>query len=139
MRVFDRRFGYRHMLHSGVEKSWHAMEDNRAAAETAILIRTTFRGSKRNRKMLPVDHVRTDGVRPVHIAPNGRMRIVLVEHVILALPVDRPVRIVHPIGSGQQMILRTIRVTSRTLCGKGMSSQHGNGSGTCTSLNKFAA
>ena len=86
------------------------MIDHRAAAEDAILIGTAGRGRQRHRQMFPMHHVFADGVAPVHIAPKGAVRIVLVEHVILALPVDGRIGIVHPIGRGKQMILGSVRI-----------------------------
>ena len=60
--------------------------------------------------MLPVDHVEAGGVGPVHVAPDRGLRVVLVEHVIAAAIEDGTVRVVHPVASGKQMVLRTQRI-----------------------------
>src|ERR1700677_4606952 len=45
-------------------------------------------------------------MRPVHISPNRRARVVLEEHMILAAKVSRCAGIVLPVSLGQQMELR---------------------------------
>ena len=60
--------------------------------------------------MLPVNHVVAGGVGPVHVAPQGGLRVVLVEHVIAAAVENGTVGIVHPVVSGEKMILRAERV-----------------------------
>src|ERR1700722_11330195 len=63
--------------------------------------------------MPPVHHVRTDGVAPMHVAPNRGVRIQLVEQVVLSLPPDRSIGIVHPIVRSEKVVLRPIGVVSR--------------------------
>ena len=53
-----------------------------------------------------MDHVGADCVSPMHVTPIGAVRVVLVEHVVIALPVDRRIRVIHPVCSRQQMELR---------------------------------
>ena len=77
-----------------------------AAAEAAVLVGAAGRGGQRHGQMFPVEHVRADGVRPVHVAPDGGIRVVLEEHMIAVLPIDGAVGVVHPVGGGEQMILR---------------------------------
>src|SRR3954447_14176829 len=52
-------------------------------------------------------------VPPGHVAPRVAERVVLVEEVILALVVDEPVRVVHPVLRGREMELRAIRLAVR--------------------------
>ena len=65
--------------------------------------------------MTPVHHVRADGVAPVHVAPDGRVRIELIEEVVLALPPDGAVGVVHPVVRRQQVVLRAQRIV-RDVC-----------------------
>ena len=53
--------------------------------------------------MPPVDHVRRDGVVPVHVSPDGGVRVVLVKHVVLAAPVDGAAGVVHPAAGGLEV------------------------------------
>ena len=48
-------------------------------------------------QLLPVDQVLGDGVPPGHVAPVRAFGVVLVEHVVLAVVVDEPVGVVHPV------------------------------------------
>ncbi len=56
--------------------------------------------------MLPVKHVGADGMSPMHGAPERSVRIVLIEDVVLTPVVDRTVGVIHPVGRGEQVILR---------------------------------
>ena len=80
--------------------------EHRTAAEHAITIVSTGRGRKRNRFMLPVDHVRADRMRPMHRSPERTVGVVLKKHVVTILIEDRAIGIVHPIGRREQMVLR---------------------------------
>src|SRR5258705_2011856 len=60
--------------------------------------------------MLPVNHVRTGGMCPVHRTPERTIGVVVVEHVIVASEKDRAIRIVHPVSRRQQVILRPQRI-----------------------------
>ena len=87
---------------------WETLPGYPAGIEQKILagfLDEAGRRGNRNRKMFPVDHVVADRVSPVHVAPVRAVWVVLIEHVILAAPVDRTVGIVHPIRRGQQMVL----------------------------------
>src|ERR1700740_934484 len=48
-----------------------------------------------------------DGVRPMHVAPNRGIWVVLEKHVVTAAPVDGRVWVVHPVFCGQEMKLWT--------------------------------
>ena len=52
---------------------------------------------------------------PVHVAPDGALGIVLMEHVIASAEKDGTVGIVHPVAGGQKMILRTQGISSKFL------------------------
>jgi hypothetical protein len=49
-------------------------------------------------------------VAPVQIEMNRAVGIVLIEKMILTVPVNDAVRIVHPIGGRQKMKLWTLKV-----------------------------
>jgi hypothetical protein len=49
----------------------------------------------------------------MHIAPNGGIGVVLKKHVVVAFPIDWTVGIVHPVGGGEQMKLRSKRIGSK--------------------------
>src|SRR5215471_17045544 len=78
-------------------------------------------------------------MRPMHVAPNRGMRIVLEEHMILAFPEDRSIRIVHPVGGGHQVKLRTVRIVRQISRRERRSSQHRGNSCSSASLNKSSA
>ncbi len=52
---------------------------------------------------------------PVYGAMKRAVRVVLVEKVIDALPLDHPVRVVHPVGGGQEVISRALRIVHHAL------------------------
>jgi hypothetical protein len=54
--------------------------------------------------------VGADRMAPVNPIMDGTHRVVLVEHMVLPIPMDKPVGIVHPIGGWQEMIPWTVRV-----------------------------
>ena len=105
--VFESGFGIRgRRLYTRIDDRGGAVVNDGAAAEHSILVGASGSGGERDRLMTPVNHVIAGGVRPVHVAPDGSFRIVLVEHVIAAAIEDGSVRIVHPIVSGEKVILR---------------------------------
>src|ERR1700676_1620025 len=96
--------------HPRVDHSWFSMVEHSAPTENAVAV-----GSIRSRGygdpfVLPVDHVEAGSMRPIHVAPDWSLRIVLMEHVISPAKEDGAVGIVHPIVGGKQMVLRTKRV-----------------------------
>ena len=54
---------------------------------------------------MPMDHVGRGGVRP-ELYGGDRLRIVLIEHVVAALPVERAAGVVHPAMLREQVVLR---------------------------------
>jgi len=104
--VAKSRFGGRDGLDAGVEKRSGAFMDHSAAREAAVRVGAAGCGRKGDREVAPVEHVRADGMGPVHVAPNGGARIVLEEHVVTALPVNRAVGVVHPVAGRKEMELR---------------------------------
>ena len=54
--------------------------------------------------------VAADRVAPGHVAPRVAERVVLVEEVVLALVVDEPVRVVHPVLGRREVELRAIEL-----------------------------
>src|SRR5215216_7915124 len=75
-----------------------------------------------------MDQVAADRVTPGHVPPLRAERVVLVEEVVLALVVDEPVRIVHPVLRRRVMKLRPERLLiargRRGGCGARASSEH---------------
>ncbi len=60
-------------------------------------------------------HVGADGMAPMYISKMHDARTVLIEHVVFAIPVNRPVGIIHPVSGREQVILRTQNVVSQSL------------------------
>ena len=52
---------------------------------------------------------------PIHVAPNGALGIVLMEHVIASAEEDRTVGIVHPVACWQEMVLGAQRICRKFL------------------------
>src|SRR6266511_3372659 len=65
--------------------------------------------------MLPMHQIGADGVAPVHVGVERFMRIVLVEYVILAVPVDQPIRVVQPVCRRQVVIDRAMGVLGQLI------------------------
>lgn len=59
--------------------------------------------------------ITADGMSPMDSAVKGTVRVVLVEHVVLPLPLDQTIRIIHPMFLRQEMKSRAVRVL-KTLC-----------------------
>ena len=96
-----------------VEHCGRAIVENCAAAKNSVSVRSGGRGIKGNRLLMPVNHIGTSGMSPIHIAPSCTLRIVLVEHVVDAAVENGSVRIVHPIARGHQVKLRATRVSGK--------------------------
>ena len=92
---------------AGVENRRNIGARQHAASKTSEGIVRTRRRRKRQRLMLPMNHVGAGRMVPVHVAPNGGMRVVLKEHVVLATIKARRARIIHPVRARQQVKLRT--------------------------------
>ncbi len=122
--VANGHLGRRRVLDPGIDKGWDAVVDDGRPAEAAFAVGSAGRGSQRNGLMVPVDHVGADGVAPVHVAPHRGVRIELVEEVVLALPPDGSVGIVHPVvgrkqvAGGAQRVVGDVRSGRRRLAGK---------------------
>jgi hypothetical protein len=83
---------------------------DRCSGEAAGCVRAAGCWGHGERLMRPVNHVGADGVIPAHVPPDGGLRVVLEEHVVVAAEVDGAVGIVHPVGRGKQMELRPLRI-----------------------------
>ena len=80
--------------------------DHRAAGEHgAELVRVEL-----HRPLPPVQHVAAGRVAPVHVAPVGAVRVVLVEQVIGAVVVDQAVGVVQPAAPRREVELRSQRL-----------------------------
>src|SRR5437868_4756570 len=62
--------------------------------------------------MLPVNQVLALGMPPIHRAPLRRIRMVLVEHVVLASKIGQSIWVIHPSGRGRQVIAEAIVVAA---------------------------
>ena len=47
-------------------------------------------------------HILADGVVPTHVSPNGGERVVLEEHVVVAVEVDAAIRLGHAVFAGSR-------------------------------------
>ena len=143
-------FSGRNGFDAGVEKCGDAVVDDGAAGEAAVGVWAAGSGSQRDGEMFPVDHVWADGMVPVHVTPNGGVGVVLKEHVVVAVPEDGAVGIVHPVAFGEEMELGTERVggelgwgdgivQKRNRAAEGKIGEGENGSGTGESVQEEAA
>ena len=73
---------------------------------------------ERNRQMLPMNHVLADRMAPMHVRPIRAVRMMLIEQMILAVEIDRPVRIAHPVGRRQEVILRPVWIGGESTRGR---------------------
>ena len=62
-----------------------------------------------------MDEIVADGMPPVHIVPDGAVWIMLIKKVVLAIPRDNAVRIIHPIRWWEEVIARPVRVYGKQL------------------------
>ena len=53
-----------------------------------------------------MDHVAADGVPPAHVPPLFAKWVVLEKQMVLALVIDKPVGVVHPVLKGRKVKLR---------------------------------
>ena len=91
-----------------------------ARAEAARVLVVDHRATREDRlvsllrdrdgQLLPVHEIAADRVTPRHVAPRVPERVVLVEEVILALVVDEPVGVVHPVLGRSEMKLRPVEL-----------------------------
>lgn len=101
--------------YAGVDQRWRAMVVHGAAGEATIGVAPSRGRRERHGQMTPMNHIRTDGVRPMHVSPAGGVGVVLKKHVVAAFPVHGPVRVIHPIARGKEMKLRTQGVGGKSL------------------------
>lgn len=66
-----------------------------------------------------MNHVRADGVGPMHVSPNGSAGVVLKKHVVVTVPENGAVGIVHPVVRGKKMKLRPKGIGGQA-CGPAM-------------------
>src|ERR1700761_6718306 len=52
---------------------------------------------------------------PVHVTPKGAIGVVLVEHMVVMVPINWPIRVVHPVCGGQQVKLRSQHISLKVL------------------------
>ena len=60
-----------------------------------------------NGEMLPMDHVFTHSMAPMHRTPHGAIWIVLIKKMILTFIIHHTIRVVHPACCRCEMVLRT--------------------------------
>lgn len=105
--------GRRWRRNSGVNHGYCSVVENRAAAEDSILVGTAGRRRQGDGFVMPMQHIGTGGMSPVHVSPNRALRIVLMEHVITTAKINGTIGIIHPVMSGQKMILRSQRIRGK--------------------------
>jgi len=108
--VAESGFGDGDRLDAGVEEVRCVVVDDGAAGKAALGVGTAGSGGERYRKALPVHHVGANGVDPVHVSPDGGMRVVLMKHVVLAAPVDGAAGVVHPAAGWLEVEGRAVRI-----------------------------
>ena len=109
----------------GIDDGWPAVVEDGATAEDPVAIGTAGSGESAIGLVLPVNHVGAGGVRPIHVAPDGGLRIVLVEHVIASAEKDGTVGIVHPVVGGEQVILGAKRIGGELAAERGVAGSMG--------------
>lgn len=62
--------------------------------------------SNRQRQVFPVDQVCAYSMPPAHVTPRVAGRVVLIEKVVLAVVINEPVRVVHPVDFRAEVKLR---------------------------------
>ncbi len=105
--VGERGFGVWDGFDTGVEDGGGVVMEDGAAGEAAggvwgrSAIGAGGRGGEGYGEATPVNEVGRGGVGPVHVAPDGGVGVVLVEHVVLAAEEDGRAGIVHPVAFGE--------------------------------------
>src|ERR1700751_3416337 len=72
-------------------------------------------GGNGNRIIFPVNEINARRMSPMNRAPERSIWIVLVKEMVLPLPENRAVWIIHPIRWRQEMIKRSVRVGGKRL------------------------
>jgi hypothetical protein len=103
----------RNCFYAGVQNCCDTFVVDSAAGEAAVGVIPARSGSESDGQMAPMNHVVTDGVIPMHVAPDGGVGIVLEKHVIKAVPENRAVGIVHPVFCGKQVKRRAERIDGK--------------------------
>ena len=111
--VGERGFGWGDGLDAGIDDGRGSVVEDGGAGEAAVGVGTAGGGCEGDGKALPVNHVGAGGVGPVHVAPDGGVRVVLVEHVVLALPIDGTAWVVDPASGGQEVTGGALGVLER--------------------------
>src|SRR5690242_8238125 len=91
-----------------IDERRNAIVVHSAAGPAAILVGSPWRRCERDGQIGPVDQVSTGDVAPVDVSMDWACRVILVEQVILALPLDQSIRIVEPIAWCHDVILGTV-------------------------------
>src|SRR3954468_14944474 len=65
--------------------------------------------------MLPMYQIGADRMPPVNRSPERAVGVVLVEHVIRAVPMNQSIRVVQPVGRRQEVIARALEILSYSL------------------------
>src|SRR5947199_3764765 len=93
-----------------IYQRWNTMIVDGATRPATVGIGSPKSWSQSDWQVSPMDQIGTDGVTPVNLCVERTVRIVLVEEVILPLPLDQPVRIIHPVRWWQEMVVRPMRI-----------------------------
>ncbi len=106
---------FENFFNACVENGGGAVVIYGAPGEAAIGVVPAGSGRERDRQVAPVNHVWAYGVGPVHVSPDGGTGVVLEEHMVVAIPIYRAIRVVHPVFGREEMELRTERVFGKLL------------------------
>ena len=95
--------GIRGLTDGGIHKQVPSVIHGDGASGKTALVVIYLIGRHGCRQRRPVKKVHTDRMSPVHGSPHGRIGIILIEHVELALIVAKTIWVIHPAAAGGQM------------------------------------
>ena len=109
-------------MHAGVHQYQPVAVGQRRTREAALIVERAV-GRERHAHPVPPDQIAADPVAPVHRPPDRPVRVELAEHVILAAPMAKAVRVVYPadrrrdVVLGQEFGINLARVQAHKLVG----------------------
>jgi hypothetical protein len=127
--VGERGLGEGDGLDAGVDDGGGSVVEYAAAGEAALGVCAAGGGGEGDGEATPVDHIGTGGVGPVHVSPGGGVGVVLVEHVVLAAPVDGGAGVVHPAAGGEEVEAGALGIVGCGVVGSGGKGVAGEGGG----------
>ncbi len=95
-----------------VEDVGRSIVIDRATRPAAVAVRAVRVGRERDRMVLPVEEVVARRVPPVDGVVVGTARVVLIEDVVRAVPLDETVRVVQPVRGRREVVARAVVVAA---------------------------